>query len=216
MVPGVIRQADPAAITRAEKRYQVQPDLFRRAGVGRGALQQRKGQAILLHSIYSEIDFGQRTHPGRQKYGQTRGSHTLQHRGVVNFAGSHLPGCDSYTIEELYSLERKRGAEKLQAALRSVALETSPLVFGKLHSLPVVVAGRVLRAELYAPRLSWSRFRRGDMGLELDCVGSGVCCRIYIGMGHAEAAVVCLSHLCDDQARSILVLYGLIAIGVHF
>jgi hypothetical protein len=200
--PGVIRQSDPAPIARAKKRYHVQPDLFRRAGVGRSTLQHRQGQPVLPDPLNGGIDFAQRTHPGRQKYRPARFGDTLQHQRIVDFAGSHLPGCHSYATEQLDRLERERRTEKLQSAVGSVMLKASPLVLAELHSFPVLEAGCILRAELDAPGFSRSRFCRSDMGLELDGVGSGACCCLDVGMSHPEAAVVSLGYFGHDQARS--------------
>ena len=73
-----------------------------------------------------------------------------------------------------------------------------PLRLRKLHTLPVIVAGGILLAELHAPRLTRRALCCGDMGLKLDGIGTRRSDRIDIRMCHAEAAVVRLCHFGND------------------
>ena len=79
-------------------------------------------------------------------------------------------------------------------------LQPPPLLRRELHTLPIVEAGFILRAETGAPWLSRRAFSSGNVGLKLDRVGACPGRGIDIGMGQAEAAVMGLGNLRDDGA----------------
>ena len=78
-------------------------------------------------------------------------------------------------------------------------LEAYPLLFGELHSFPVIVAEVVFIAEFNAPGLLPGALRSGDVGLELDHIGAGVSDGVDIGVRRSQASVMGLCDLSYDQ-----------------
>ena len=74
----------------------------------------------------------------------------------------------------------------------------------ELHSFPILIARIVLRAELDSPGLIGGAFRVRDVGLEFYGICTGLRDCIDIGVGKAQASVVCLCDLSnDDASRSV-------------
>ena len=79
-----------------------------------------------------------------------------------------------------------------------------PLRFGELDPLPVLVARRILPAELHAERFRGRALGRGDVRLELHGVGAAARDLVDERVREAEAAVVRQADLADDQAAILL------------
>ena len=80
--------------------------------------------------------------------------------------------------------------------------QPAPLRLGELHPFPVGVAIVVLPRELHAERLAGGRLGGSDVGLELDRLRACAGDEIDVGVGRAEASVVRLGDLGDDQGRA--------------
>ena len=78
--------------------------------------------------------------------------------------------------------------------------EPLPLRLAERDALPVLVARRILTAELDAERLRRRALRLGDVRLKLDGVGAVARDLVDERMGKAEAAVVGEPDLGHDQA----------------
>src|SRR3990172_3047170 len=76
-----------------------------------------------------------------------------------------------------------------------------PLLFTKLHALPIIKPAGILLAKGDAEFFFESTFRLGDMGLKLNCVSTRMCNRIDKSVGHAQAAFVRLGYFTYDQGR---------------
>src|SRR5690349_5869519 len=85
-----------------------------------------------------------------------------------------------------------------------MALQAVPLRLREFHAFPVLVPRLVLRAEANPPRLLGRALGVSDVRLELDGIGSGIRNRVDIRVGRAQAAVVRLRDLADDEASARL------------
>src|SRR5262249_8892323 len=76
-----------------------------------------------------------------------------------------------------------------------MAFEAVPLLLGKFHAFPIIVARRILGAELDAPGLIRCRLSGGDMSLKFNGVGAGPRHGVDVGVRRTETAIMSLSNL---------------------
>src|SRR5882724_10457234 len=75
-----------------------------------------------------------------------------------------------------------------------------PLLFAKLHSLPVVEPRSILTTELHAPGFIRCALCSSYVCLKLDSIGAGCGYDVDESVGYAQTAIVSLCDLADDQA----------------
>ena len=196
----MIRQPNRTPITALQLGEQIEPDLFRRTRVGRGALQHRQWSAGRLDGRNRLVEILPRRHATGDQHGPPGRGHPRQHRQIGHFAGTDFPGRHGQPIEQFHGLDRERSREENQSALSGMIDQALPLKLAELHAFPVVIARGVLRRKLDAKGLAAGRFGRRDVRLKLNGIGAGPGHGVDIGVRGAEAAVVGLCHFGDHEA----------------
>jgi hypothetical protein len=124
-------------------------------------------------------------------------------------SGGNLPAIDSRAQQHVGGFDRKRGAQEIEILVGGVPRQAGPLLFGKLHAPPVLVASDILLAEPDPPRLGRRAFGGGDVRLELHCVRACAGRGIDIGVSRSQTPVMRLCDLGNHQT-------GVFAPGVCF
>ncbi len=197
---GMIATAHRAAVALRKLGKQVQADALGRTGIGRGALQHGQRDLPRPHALHRCIDLLEPTHPGREQDRETALEDRFEQRRVADFSRGDLPARDPDPAQEVHRLDRERRAQKQQTPGLGMAGETVPLLLGELHPPPVVEPCPILRAEVHPPRFGWGALGRRDVGLELHRSRAGLGDRVDERVRQAQAAVMRLGHLADDQA----------------
>ena len=140
---------------------------------------------MLSQKRYGPVQFLERTHAAGKQDRQTGLRDALKHDGVGDFAGRDLPGRNAHAFQQVHGLHRERRTQKSESGVIGVLLQSQPLLFGKLHTSPVIITSSVLSAELDPPWFIESAFGRRDVGLELDRICAGCGYGIDEGMSHA-------------------------------
>jgi hypothetical protein len=200
----MIRQPHGPGVPFRQVGQDIQADLLRRTGIGRGTLQHREGHAGLAHPGHRLVDLLQRAHPGGEQDREPGVEHPVEQADVGDLAGRDLPGGHPDPPQQVDRLEGEGRAQEPEAAGLRVLAEAAPLGLGKLHALPIREATLILRAEPDPPGLRRCALGRGDMSLKLHDLHTGCRHGIDVGVRESEAAVVRLGHLGDHDTPSLL------------
>jgi len=82
----MIGEADPAPVSLAIKRHEVQADLLRRTRIRRRALEDTCLNATRFHAGNGRIDLRERAHAGRQQHGRACLENTIEQERVAGLS----------------------------------------------------------------------------------------------------------------------------------